>query len=363
MITADIGITFADHRPIDKSLFANGIAQNAIFLYDLLHALGHNVFFLTGKPQPRNTMLIKAKSYQTFSYGEIMEGKLPLALLLEVGTVTTPDARRAFRHQTGTKIVTVQYGHAMIHDMERLFYPMNMGEAVRLKEPDYVWASPHFENSFSYLEMLYSAPIRTAPFIWDSKFMGKPFGKKDHQPKPNINVMEANLSLMKNALIPITIAETICRKDPGQFNQMLINGSEKLAKNEYFKKNILANMSWLSGHNKKILFGPRRDFEASFQKRDILLSHQWGCELNYLYLEALHKNIPLVHNSPRFKEVGYYYEGFDAKEGARACKLAAQDKDITEYHRKAKRFIKQFASDNEANKQGYQALIEEALAS
>lgn len=34
---------------------------------------------------------------------------------------------------------------------------------------------------------------------------------------------------------------------------------------------------------------------------DIVLSYQWGNEMNYLPLEVLYLGIPLVHNSPDFK--------------------------------------------------------------
>ena len=45
------------------------------------------------------------------------------------------------------------------------------------------------------------------------------------------------------------------------------------------------------------IFFERCRFSDVFSHPDILLSHQWNNALNYLYLEALYKNIPLVHNS------------------------------------------------------------------
>jgi hypothetical protein len=358
----NIGITFRDGLPIKQSLSVNGITQNVIFLYLQLEKLGHNVFFVKEKKEPYHQFEILGKFYTAYTYQEVAEGKTPLDMLLEAAVVTSQKARNFYRQKLGARIVTVQYGHAMIHDMERLFYASEMKDSVRLSKPDITWASPHFEHSFGYLEMLYSSPIRTCPFIWEPMFMGKPYNQKDYVKTPNLQVMEANISLMKNALIPISIAENICRKDPSRFNQMYINGSQKLGQNPYFKANILPNMTWLSGHHKKILFGPRRPFNDTFKQRDILLSHQWGCDLNYLYLEALYMNIPLVHNSPRFKEVGYYYPEFDVNEGARAVKRAAKDTQVTEYHRAAKRKLKEFSIDNEKNLAGYQALIEETLA-
>jgi hypothetical protein len=40
---------------------------------------------------------------------------------------------------------------------------------------------------------------------------------------------------------------------------------------------------------------------------DVVLSHQWENGLNFLYIDALYLRYPLVHNSPYFKECGYYY--------------------------------------------------------
>ncbi|MEH6604171.1 MAG: DUF2827 family protein [Pseudomonadales bacterium] len=361
MTQLTIGITFRD-GPLNQTIFSNGINQNVIFLYEVLSQGGHTVYFIKNEDEPNNVLGINGRTYQTRTLKHVVNTKVHIDLFIEAAVVNTPEVRKIIRETTGSRIVTAQLGHAMIHDMERMFYPMEQKDPVRITKPDVVWASPHFEDSFSYLEMLFSSEVRTAPFIWEPLFVGKPYTTNDYVETPNINVMEANISLLKNALIPITIGERICREHPERFKQMYINGSMDLAKNAYFKANILPNMRWLAAHNQKILFGPRRSFEKSFFQRDVLLSHQNGCELNYLYLEALHKNVPLVHNSPRFKEVGYYYEGFDTRQGADAYYRAAQDRDIDNYHRKGRKFVSQFSTRDAGNIAQYQALVEDAMS-
>ncbi len=362
MSKLNIGITLLNNaKPMQEMLSVNGITQNCLFLYQLLVKLGHQVFFATPKPEPNDALIIAGKNYRAISTQHIFDQKIPMDLLLEAAVATRQQTRNLFRSTLGTRIVAVQFGNAMIHDMERLVYPLPDEKDVRQGSPDAVWASPHFSDSFSYLETLFDAPVYSCPYIWEPQFVSSPFQPADYREKPNIQVMESNISLMKNALIPISIAERLCRENPDNFDQMYINGSMGMAQNKYFKANLLPNMTWLQGSNQKILFGNRRTFEQTFQQRDILLSHQWGCELNYVYLEALYKNIPLVHNSPRLKNIGYYYEGFDVEAGCQAVKRAAADTHVQEYQHKGLEIIKKFSIHQAENQAGYQELIDDVM--
>ncbi len=360
----NIGITLqANSSAIDELISANGYTQNVIFLYHLLQKIGHNVFFVYANSGPLNLVHIAKTPYKAYSIKQIIDNKAaPLDLLLEGSVVHTKELRDRCRTLLGTKIVALNYGHEMIHDMERLFYPIKADIQIRQGEPDAIWASPHFENSYSYLETLLNAPVFTCPYIWEPQFIDKPFKKIDYRETRNIQVMESNISLMKNALIPLTIAEKLCRDNPDTFSQMNVNVTENLIKNTYFLNNIVPNMPWLKGGSGKVVFSPRKKFTETFKYRDILLSHQWGCELNYIYLEALYKNIPLVHNSPRLKSIGYYYDGFDVADGCKAVKKAINDRSVSAYHKKGLQFIKQFSINKKSNQKGYQNLIEKTLA-
>ena len=112
----------------------------------------------------------------------------------------------------------------------------------------------------------------------------------------------------------------------------------------------------------KVFFADRANFDTTFKRPDILLSHQWQCELNYLYNEALYRGVPLVHNSPPYKEVGYYYPDFDVKIGMQKVFEAIKgDEAQVEKRRKNKKFLNRFSITNPEVGKTYQELIRDVM--
>ncbi len=184
--------------------------------------------------------------------------------------------------------------------MENILYKNeeNVGFQHIAKGIDYIWISPHHAYHQSYLEILHSAQASVMPFVWNSKFIkSKKFSKKDFRKKPNIYVMEPNISVVKNALIPITIIEALYRKNPNSFNQAFIVNGAHIKDKSYLLNNIVTNMPGLNASvvQDKVFFSGRCKFDNVFSHPDILLSHHWNNGLNYLSLEALYNNIPLGH--------------------------------------------------------------------
>ena len=80
------------------------------------------------------------------------------------------------------------------------------------------------------------------------------------------------------------------------------------------KISILKLIIQLDIYNKRKNFlnvRKRTSFRCSDKIRSIIVSHQQDNALNYLYLEALYLNLPLLHNSHFIKECGYYYPDND----------------------------------------------------
>ena len=86
----------------------------------------------------------------------------------------------------------------------------------------------------------------------------------------------------------------------------------RLLKNEYFIKLILQmDIYDLKGFLKVRNRVPFLDALLKFGS--IVLSHQQDNALNYLYLEALYLNLPLLHNSEFISEAGYFYPDNDTE--------------------------------------------------
>lgn len=91
----------------------------------------------------------------------------------------------------------------------------------------------------------------------------------------------------------------------------------------------------------KATFHGRNDIAGFMaQYADAVVSHQWGNDQNYLYLDVLYGGYPLVHNSP-WLDAGYYYPDFNAQEGGRQLLLAAREHDasLADYRARAQRVI------------------------
>jgi hypothetical protein len=354
----NVAITIRNDQPVNQILFGNGLSQNVKFLYDMMELIDCHPYFLVDTPSPHNSIVFNEIAYKAYTLAEILELEMHTDLALEAGVTIGHQQRDTLRNTFKTKIVTIRYGHSMFMDMEQMCHPPTMTGGLYISKPDVVWASPHFLKAFSYLETIYQAPIEVGPYIWEPDFVTK--GHDDtYLEKPDIYVMEPSISLLKNALIPIAIIEKTYNIQPDAFGKAMILNGIHYNQSPYFLDNIARNMSSLIAENNKVYFTGRYGFDDVFKRRDILLGHQWECELNYLYLEALYKNIPLVHNSPAFAEVGYYYPEFDVNIGHSQLIKAINDKDDNE--QKNQNFIYQYSIHNIDNQNDYRRLIEKVI--
>ena len=49
---------------------------------------------------------------------------------------------------------------------------------------------------------------------------------------------------------------------------------------------------------------------------NIVVSHQWENNLNYIYFDLCWMGWPIIHNASLCKDIGYYYKEFNYEEGS-----------------------------------------------
>ncbi|MEH6604176.1 MAG: DUF2827 family protein [Pseudomonadales bacterium] len=357
-----IAITIRNDKPLAQIIFGNGLSQNVKFLYDLLKIMGHKPFFLVAKEAEDNTITFSNTKYKAYSMANVWAQDIPVDIALEAGVSIHHPQRAKLRDRRGAVIVSVRYGHSMFMDMEQICHKETLSPGLYINKPDALWASPHFENSFSYLETVYDAPVLTAPYIWEPDFVKEPFSSDDLLVVPDVYVMEPNISLLKNALIPMTIIERLFRENPDCFGKATILNGIGFNKQKFFLENLVRNMRSLESKANKVYFSGRYPFDTVFKRRDVLLGNQWGCELNYLYMEAFYRNVPLVHNSEAHKEGGYYYPEFQVDIGKEMLEKALTDKKVDAYHKRCKKVVYRHSIHNPDVKLAYRKLLEQTLA-
>jgi len=323
-------ITIREDLSVDEMFYGSGYSQNIKFLYDLFDSMGHQVELLVNNLPESGVFLFSEKPYAATTYNHLMLNPQNVSIVFEIGATIPDVSRQLLREKTGCKIVSVRFGNSMVMDMEQVFLkPPEHPERLNYPGADMLWTLPHHRNAMGYFETVFDCPVRIAPYIWEPDFVAKPFAMDAYEiNERDIYVMEPNVSVLKNALIPMTIVERLYRESPSAFGKANILNGGHFFRAEYFLENIVRPFRSLQADANKAYFHDRIGFDTVFQRPDILLCHQWDCELNNLYFEALYRGVPMVHNSDALSEAGYYYEGFDVQAGVTAVKAALEETDF-----------------------------------
>ena len=141
------------------------------------------------------------------------------------------------------------------------------------------------------------------------------------------------------------------------FNKITVYCAAKFLDKKYFK-----SLMWELDVTKenKIEFKGRIKVSKIFtDMSNVIISNQLLNSLNYTYFEALHFNLPLVHNSELIKESGYYYPNYDTKLGAEALNLALNyhDKNLDKYKDEAQKIIYKYSPTNPIVIEKYKKLL------
>ena len=140
----------------------------------------------------------------------------------------------------------------------------------------------------------------------------------------------------------------ICDKAKKYIKKTFVFSSKKLTDNKLFVE--FANKSDLVKDG-RMTFEGRHKFVPMMNKHcNVVVSFNQDCGLNYLLLECLHLGIPLIHNSPFFKEYGYYYEGYGATIASKHIEnLYKNGFNREEYIEKNKKILYKYSPKNPEN--------------
>jgi hypothetical protein len=124
-----------------------------------------------------------------------------------------------------------------------------------------------------------------------------------------VGVFEPNVNVVKTFHFPFLVSENAFRKAPDKIKNVLLFGAAHLAGDAHVESFL--SVSNLRAANK--VFVEHRMPVADVLSRyvDIVVTHQWENNLNYLYWDVLYSGHPLVHNATPIKHLGYYYPEFD----------------------------------------------------
>jgi hypothetical protein len=357
-----VGISIITYE--NQNIWNNGIDQNVYHLATLLRGLPfiREVVLLncgsTARPPKSSGPLGDA-----FPLVNLLEVSDDLDVAIEMSGALNDEWIARFRARGG-KVVYHSCGNPYDIVEASLF-----GKGCSLGQPgrcDEIWILKKDMAFQAMLRSIHRAPVFEVPYLWASTFLdynakfalseGAEFGyARDSLTRlgARVAIFEPNISPRKMGSIPFLICESAERQFPGLVTHVDLLNVAHLVQHQTFAH--LFEMSNLRKSSKATFYG--REFFATVMVHgaNVVISHQIECEQNYLYFDALHGTYPLVHNSPAFSDVGYYYPLSDIGAGVdalrRACHL--HDAEIDGYAIAARVKIAAVSPSNRHNLNAY----------
>lgn len=361
----NIGITVN----LKSNIWANGINQNGIYIANLIKEIGYTPWLIYQSD-------LDVESVGDFNIAPFSESyHMKFDIIIQLGITVSEAMLTKYKEQNkDVKLLAYKCGNDFVIDMESIIFSANESRTKGLDGneidpaaiPDQVWLIPQHENSalhyFKFTTKQDKALI--APFVWE------PMSIEDYAQDHNlttytkrdlnrIGVMEPNLSVMKNVLIPIAILEKQYNIN-SNLKKIYLIGSDFMKSN----KRLLQILRETNIHkNKLVTAEPRiQTVEAINKHVDVVLSWQWENNLNYLWLDIAWMGWPVIHNGSLCQDVGYYYPEFDVEAGQLQVQKAIEShNDDADYLERNRNIIKRYTHKNEQLKADYKLLLDNLM--
>jgi hypothetical protein len=362
----------------NSSIWSNGINQNAIYLASTLSKAGHSIMLIFNKTEDNEKSvesLVKIiENIEEVRCVEISASfKIRFDVLIQLGISIEKSWYTVWKKlNNNVKLVNYECGNHFLIDSEKILYDHLDGSKkpereANLVSPDQIWSIPQMENTnlYFYQHRRNCNKATVIPFVWNPIALeeyakSNNYGNYTKRDIKKVAVMEPNISIMKNCIYPIVILERFVKYEKGELEQVMLIGASRIKDNYTFKKLIHGTDLF---NKKKLTAEDRFQTHMVLEKYvDMVLSWQIENPLNYLYFDVCWLGWPLVHNASLCKDLGYYYEGFDADGAVDAIKnVQANHNNDEDYMDRMRKIISRYTIENEKMLDNYNRLLDDLV--
>jgi hypothetical protein len=328
--TTRVGITIAHCNDVPSVLWSNGIYQNIVYLAKLLQSLEGITPYLVQYPFTRTTDSPIGACFGIKTTNDADTAQ-KLDLIIELGIRLEHDFTVPYR-KSGGKLVSYMAGNAMVMNLESLFLPVEhsaRGSTISPHGFDAVWITPQHMHMNAKITEILAGPAEEAPHVWAPTCIEHAMASLGLNPvwkgRPeawSLATFDPNINVVKSFHVPLLVAESAFRRTakPDQIKRMMLFCSEQLKGRPHFETFVAATSLGKAG---KVTAEGRHGVVAMLGREvDAVITHQWENDLNYLFWDVLYLGYPLIHNSKRLGDAGYYYPDFDPAMGGFALRDA-----------------------------------------
>jgi len=302
-----------------ESLFTNGCVQQALFIHKMLNMIDEcQCTFVTIETNYEiYDELFPIKVYPLYE-DEIKTYDIILMVSLTLSDTINKGILERIKNNN-VKLIDILCGNLYILLQEEFVFGTH--SIMKNYNNDYideVWVLEMYEYSQSYLDLIYNVPIKVLPYVWDVDII-KSYIKneniqlknKSNNEKVNICIYEPNMSIHKNAFVPLLIAERFYKTYPNRLNKIYLFCKEKMESNGYYENMAIFKDSRVEIYGRVIMPYSLKLIQENNDFKTIVLSYTMMNNLNFLHLELFYLGRQIVHNCEPFNN-GLFYDSFDA---------------------------------------------------
>jgi hypothetical protein len=362
-----IGVTIN----INKTLFSNGINQNAIYLARVLKKCGYIVDLICGNEKTIEEIKKYENEINIFSLEKSYNIRYNLVIQLGFSIEKKYSSKWKIKNKE-VKFVAYECGNHYLVNTEKMLFKKDedttyfRGKDEFDQKPHQVWSIPQMENTnYTFYQLKNRQDkVTVVPFIWDPFVIEETFklrNKETYTPRKieRCSVMEPNISVMKNVVFPIVILEKSQKTNP--LSQIYLFGADVVKTSKPFIDFVLSTEI---GKNKIVSVEDRYPTAKILPDHtDFVFSWQWENNLNYLWLDVAWMGYPVIHNGSMCQDVGYYYEGFNGDDALNKIDevIKNHNDNYKEYINKNREIIKRYTKENQTLIDQYKELVENVL--
>lgn len=351
-----------------ENTFSNGCIQQVLFLKKIFSNAGFNVLLLSVEPDytsfelTGDDIIFTNDTYNFSKFHCIVLGSLVLK-----GESNQPYIRNLVSYNV--PIINLICGNLFIlHQEEFVFNTHNIISNYIQPYISENWVMEMYDYAIDYVKLLSSKPSKIVPYTWDIDIIKTYIdtnnilknAERNHS-KINLLLFEPNMSVHKNALIPLLICDEYNKKFPNKLNKVYTFCSDTVIKN--MDLTFLNNLSIYS-ENKLETYGRIimpyivNLIEKNNEYLNVVVSYNVLNRLNFLHLEMFYMGIPIVHNCSPFEKNGYYFNDYQLTKAVDLIEDARLNFNKSRYIETCeKEIIQKFSPQNEKRVNDYRELL------
>lgn len=350
-----------------ENIFSNGCIQQTYFLKKLFENCEFEVDFLSIESHYTNFELTNESiifTNNTFDFS-------PYNCVILGSLVLLPETNRSFIDNLlsfNIQIINLICGNVYIlHQEEFVFQKHNI--LTHYRQPYFTenWVLEMYDYARDYVQMVSATDTRITPYVWDVDIIKEYIESNDifkteidveDTSKVNLLIFEPNMSIHKNALVPLLICDEYYKHNKDKVNKVYVFCGDKVVKESNFVKQLdIYKDNKMETYARIIMPYIVDVIQKNNNFRNIVVSYNILNNLNFLHLEMFYLGFPIIHNCKPFEQNGLYFDDFELLKAVELIETVRVKFEKTSYIDQCKPILDEFSPSNQIRISTYKDLF------